>query len=205
VFEQTRKLLEQYLYLIENEAYSTKLAIHQLQEVRARLRQLEACYEAIQSGVNAILPEPAEVREGRTTNHFHVFTETGAAEPDPTRIATLPPQQHDNVVMLVEYFYYASHRVIDIVNDGLRHLPGLIRIRADGITTVRNHLIEHVRHKGGNTVYSFSLSVSGPRLRPISWSKDPPASRDEGLWANAHEFESILRHSLEAGIAYHEA
>ena len=200
MFESSRILVETYLFRLQ--PAGSKLALHQMQEVRARLRQLDYCYGQIRNLSRELMPEPTRRQGGKTTNQIHLFADTAPAEVNPARLGLLETQNYDPLIILVENFYYSSHRIIDILNDGIRFLPGLIRVRAYGVTTVRNHLIEHVRGKGGNTVYSFSLNVSGPRLRPLSWSKDEKGSRDEGLWKNADEFRASLNKSLEAGIAH---
>ena len=176
-----------------------------LQELRGRLRQLEHSHKTISTISSEILPAPSMYGSGGKTNQILVFRENAPAEEDPNRISSLPIQNQDLLIVFLEQFYASSHRAMDLINDSLGELPGLTKVRAKGITLVRNHLIEHTRKKGGQPVYAYSLSVSGPRLRPVSWSKNEPASKDEGLWSNADEFESSLNKSFKAGIEHYDA
>ncbi len=201
MFENSRELLEKYFY--KTQASCSLNGTHVLQELRGRLRQLQYSYETVTTLSKKLLPTPSDYGPDGKTNYVLIFLENAPAEENPSRLASLPIGDQDLLIIHLEQFYSSSHRIMDLVNDSLGELPGLTKIKAKGVTIARNHLIEHTRKKGGQPVYTYSLSISGPRLRPVSWSKNNPASKDEGLWANADEFQTNLNASLISGLTRH--
>jgi hypothetical protein len=201
MFEQCRASLEQYVVALRRKAMM-KWADHLLQEVRARLRQLQWIHARLlqleqqeqEDGLKTIPPghpKPDVFKQ--------VFLEKSATKSEPEIEAQLPFQRNDELRVLLEAFYYSAHRVRDILRDHESDLPGIAGFEAKGIRDVRNHLVEHPSRDKGVLVYSTACGGPvGPQLRLIRWSLDPPGTEDQGLHHNAKEFE----HGLEICLSH---
>lgn len=200
MFENSRKFLETYFFKAKKSGALTDRTTHVLLELRGRLRQLQYSYKKIRGLSDNLLAEQELTNPG--TTHILVYVEQGDPEESPDRIAKISPLPQDELIVLLESFYYSAHRCVDLVNDHRKHLPGLGRVKAKGIVDARNHLIEHTNKKNGNPVFSFQTGPSGPRLRALSWSKFDSSSNDPGLWANADEFQDKIEASLRGGIEH---
>ncbi len=84
---------------------------------------------------------------------------------------------------LLEAFYSGAHRIQKL----MREVLGKPHKGSMGITTVRNHLVEH---PSTGSLYSFGYSTNGPVVKPIQ--RGQPEWIDAGLFANAEEFVTSL-------------
>lgn len=202
-FAACRLALEQYAERLRSVTMSTR-ADHLIQEVRARLRQLEWLYSRLLQ-IEASIDESARssLPDGgaSTARIKHVFTEASARTSDSAVQASLPFQPSDELRLLLEAFYYSAHRVRDILRDHSDDLPGLSRFDAKGIRDVRNHLVEHPGRAKGVLVPSAACGGPvGPQLRLLRWSLDSPGTHDKGLPVNTHEFLSALHRVLQSAL-----
>jgi hypothetical protein len=203
MFEKSRVELERYGIAASKNGLS-KRADHVLQEVRARLRQLQWLHARlvrldaeVEAQARAELPADAP----RQSVVKVLSRESSVAGSDTSELATFPFQPIDELSILLEAFYYSAHRVLDLLHDNRDHLPGMGRVNAAGVRDARNHLVEHPNKAGGVHFYSVAAGGPvGPQLRPIRWSEDPPGTKDQGLHANAREFEQALQRCLTRAI-----
>jgi hypothetical protein len=204
MFDHCRVTFEQYVVALRKKGM-TKRTDHLLQEVRARLRQLQWLHarllqlereleeEALNSGPPGAA-RPAVLKQ--------VFHEASAADSDPQIQSQHLFQKSDELRVLLETFYYSAHRVRDILRDHESELPGLGSFEAKGIRDVRNHLVEHPSRDKGVLVYSTACGGSvGPQLRLLRWSLDPPGTQDQGLHYNAKEFVDALETWLSRAVS----
>jgi hypothetical protein len=203
MYEQCRVDLERYGAALDERGMS-KRAEHVLQEVRARLRQLQwlharliALDAVVEAQAVAELP-PGSPRPGVMKV---LSMESSVSRSDTPELATLPFRRLGELSILLEVFYYSAHRVLDLLSDNREHLPGMGRVNAAGVRDARNHLVEHPNRAGGVHFYSVAAGGPvGPQLRPIRWSEDPPGTKDPGLHANAREFEQALQGCLTRAV-----
>jgi hypothetical protein len=204
MFEQCRASLEQYIVALRQKTM-TKRGDHLLQEVRARLRQLQWLHarllhlerELEEEGLKTSSPE-----HRRPKVFKQIFHEESGTKSNPQIQAQLPFQRIDELRVLLEAFYYSAHRVRDILRDQESDLPGVPGFEAKGVRDVRNHLVEHPGRDKGVLVYSTACGGPvGPQLRLLRWSLDPPGTQDQGLHHNAKEFEHALEVCLSRAIS----
>lgn len=204
MFEQCRASLEQYVVALRQKGM-TKRADHLLQEVRARLRQLQWLHARLLQLEGELQDEGLKtLPEGhpRPDVFKQVFHEVSAAKVDPPIQAQHPFEKSDELRVLLEAFYYSAHRVRDILRDHEPDLPGLSSFEAKGVRDVRNHLVEHPSKDKGVLVYSTACGGPvGPQLRLLRWSLDPPGTEDQGLHHNANEFEHALESCLSRAVS----
>jgi hypothetical protein len=200
-FADCRLALERYAERLRAVKMSDR-ANHLLQEVRARLRQLDWLYSRLME-IEASIDRSARSSspDGRATNARikHVFTEASAHTSDSAVQANLSFQPSDELRLLLEAFYYSAHRVRDILRDHKTDLPGLSAFEAVGVRDVRNHLVEHPSRAKGVLVPSVACGGPvGPQLRLLRWSLDSSGMHDRGLPANAQEFLVALHRVLQS-------
>lgn len=164
--------------------------LRQFEWVYARLMQIEVeLTEAALKSTPPGAPKPVVIKQ--------VFTETSAKTSDPAVQAQLPFQLSDELHVLLEAFYYAAHRVRDILRDHRTDLPGITGFEAVGVRDARNHLVEHPSRKNGVLVPSVACGgPTGPQLRLLRWSLDPAGTHDQGLPFNAPQFTDALHSCL---------
>jgi hypothetical protein len=199
-FEQVRLLVERYYCDLLVRGTSTR-AEHLLQEVRARLRQLQWIHSRLlqleaQLIANA---QRTQLEEGSNARIILMFSEAVRPDCGTMHHSHILSETQDELWVLLESFYYSAHRVRDILRDNGKLLPGLNSFEAIGIRNVRNHLVEHPTRKSGVIVFSFKCGGPvGPQLRPMRWSLDPLGTIDNGLHKNTEEFLSSLEQVLTA-------
>ena len=197
MFERCRELLERYHASLLGRG-ATRQAKHLLLELRPRLRQLDWIYDRLLEIEAEILEEQRQM-QGVPKEDGVLVIYSDTASPDP-KFSNTPKYAHDELHILLEAFYYSAFRVQGIFNGNKDSLPGVPKFDAVSVRNVRNHLVEHPGGKSGVIVSSHICGPSGPRLRPVRWSLDPPGTQDDGLRPNAAEFEAALRGALESAL-----
>jgi hypothetical protein len=182
MFEQCRTSLEQYIVALRQKTM-TKRGDHLLQEVRARLRQLQWLHARLLQLERELQEEDLKTFPEHQRPEWlkQVFHEESGKKSDPSIMAENPFQRIDELRVLLEAFYYSAHRVRDILRDHDSDLPGVTGFEAKGVRDARNHLVEHPGRKKGILVYTTACGGPvGPQLRPLRWSLDPPGTQDHG-------------------------
>jgi hypothetical protein len=204
VLEKARVLLERYFILLTKRG-TTQRTRHLVGEMRARLRDAQYLYDRILELEPAIArlwlrADPgANLRTSILSKAINIELR-GSLHPD--SVTVLPGfSSDDEIRLLLESFYHSAARVADILRDSKQAFPGIGRLEAKGIREVRNHLVQHPTRHRGVPVYSMAVGGPiGPQLKPVRYSEDPEGTLDQGLLANAAEFELTLEHALELGI-----
>jgi hypothetical protein len=191
MFADCRSSLEAYAQALLRKRM-TQRADHLLQEVRARLRQLQWLHDRLLLIENELQQQtldemPADAPKPDVLKQL--FTEQSVRKSDPGHEAQLQPQKSDELRVLLEAFYYSAHRIRDILRDHKDDLPGVGGFECSGVRDVRNHLVEHPSRAKGVLVFSAACGGPvGPQLRLLRWSLDPIGTEDQGLHHNAREF-----------------
>jgi hypothetical protein len=204
-FADTIVLVERY-YWKHRRASTIGFDAQRALEIRLRLRQLSFLYTHIDSEQNQAMAPMERARGPRTDGEVRIVVVTPLTEPaDPDLAGYELPSRFggpDRLQLYAEAFYYIAHRILVLIRQSPKGLPGLQSFKADGVSRVRNNLLEHAHKKGGATIPSFSVSsAAGTRLRPVMQDDDPDRYVDEGLPANAREFRDNLTQVLLAAIA----
>src|SRR5262245_30959232 len=145
MFADCRSLLEAYAQALLRRGM-TQRAGHLIQELRARLRQLQWLYDRLLTLESDLQQEAfAEMSPDtpKPTVLKQLFTEQSVRRSDPELQAQLQAQKSDELRVLLEAFYYSAHRVRDILRDHKADLPKIVGFECSGIRDVRNHLVEH--------------------------------------------------------------
>jgi hypothetical protein len=202
VFQHAIELLDEYYRQHANDTIGA-FDSHLVQEIRARLRQLEHLYAEVVARQQQLLdgegaktgPQPAD------TNRIILYTHLGTPPPVNPAPEVLPLTTQERVLLAGEAFYYLAHRVRTILEQGRGGLPGMRSLRSQGVVRVRNNLLEHANKKGGTSVFSFSVSSPvGLRLRPLAVKGTPQPYVDEGILWNANEFRTDLEDALRDAL-----
>lgn len=207
MFENPRRLFDRY-YCKHVDAKTPGFDEHLASEARVRLCQVHELYNRLVRLEKDLLEgemraDPPPSAPGMAKIILHDVAKPVCDQPDPP---LRPFTSADEVRISLEAFYYNANRVRDLFQDGAGGLPGLQTFEAAGVRDVRHHLVEHPTRNKGVKVMSIALGGPvGPQLKPMTWSKDPPGTLDNGLYANAREFcsalESSLLRALGAGAA----
>ncbi len=99
------------------------------------------------------------------------------------------------IELLTENFYRIAFRLSKIIEK----LPGLGKLKSNGVRDVRNNLIEHPEAKDIQVILqSFSLGnkESGPIIKAIRYSDQTEIFPDKGLYFNAEEIKTNLEKVL---------
>lgn len=199
-FSSTIRLLDQY-YWRHARQKTPGFGMHQLLELRERLKQLSYLHLNIIAGQEQLLQDHEAKNGPRKPNQnlVLVFASIGL----PSDAADVSGSERfttqDELKLHLETFYYIAHRIKVILQKAGGALPQLDSFEAIGITRVRNNLLEHANQKGGRIVYSFSVSnAAGARLRPVGMLGDADTFVDPGFPSNASEFKQNLERLLTA-------
>jgi hypothetical protein len=176
-----RKKLEEFydLVIARGASDATK---HFLQEARARLRDQQWLEQRI-GELDKLLEQEGRAGNKNLPNNARVllvFTEGDGK--DANWRAEHPAQTSDQCRMLVEGYYNSAHRVRDLLSDVFKTLK-LQKVKAMGVTIVRNHLITHPDDNGGVPVFSVKTGGPvGPQVRPVRWSniRTRPVAKTRG-------------------------
>ena len=160
-------------------------------EILSRLRQLTWLYGEIQR-LETVYWAAYHTQHGEfqpDTNYVIVFFASEIPKILPAEFSV-----EDQLRVLVESFYYISHRLVTILDQCQAQLPGLKPVKAAAIRRVRNNLIEHANKSGGRFAYWFSISnASGVRLRSAAPSDAGDTFLDEGIHRNAKDLDAELK------------
>src|SRR5262245_1846803 len=167
-------------------------------ELLSRIRQLDWLYDEVVELERQywLLEEKRRGPRRADTNWINVFVSSGI----PTAVeSTLSIE--DRLRVLVESFYYLAHRLLVILDQCSKALPGSTTIQALAVRRIRNNLIEHA-NKTGRVTYTFSISnVAGVRLRSIGKVGEPDTFLDSGIHTNAMELRDQLDAMLRSAVA----
>lgn len=204
-FDTAIELLDRYFWWAKT-VVPAELDHHVVNEIRDRLRQLNHLYDEIVRLENGLLAENEAEHGTREAdeNRIVMFTNLALpADPDKASEYSISPLSDAEVLRTsVEAFYYLAHRISVIVRQCGWALPQLKPLDANGVTRVRNNLIEHANRKDGIRVLSFSVSnASSTRLRPVTHSTHEAGYVDEGFVTNATEFRDGMVAMFEATLS----
>lgn len=187
-FQRSIELGAQYIrqYTPTKTSFDPEVA----KELLARLRQLEWLYTKVLNLEQQLIDDWQHNHGALQPGHNVVLVYLAKDVPDnPDAPFTI----QEELRVLAESFYHCAHRLLVILDQCARVLPGLRPISASGVRRVRNNLIEHANKKGGRPSYTFSVSnAAGIRLRSAARIDEPETYLDEGLRANAKELYSEL-------------
>lgn len=110
----------------------------------------------------------------------------------------------DEGIVFAEAFYFFAWRIICIVSNETKSLPGLkgLKKKAKGVVLVRNCLIEHPE-KAKEKIFIVSHSwgkKDGPKLKVARPPGQTFEIKDSGFWINAQEFKDGLEELLQKAI-----
>lgn len=75
-------------------------------------------------------------------------------------------QAWDEVLLFTEMFYFIAWRLVDILTKrGALSFPGFSKLRARGVTLVRNHLLQHPEKHGEIFQQRLMVTNAGPGLK----------------------------------------
>jgi len=145
-----------------------------------RARALEVCQRFVR--LDKILNEVQHWQD--------VGTQRSPPIPIEAKIAAI-----DEAQFFTETFYYFAHRALKIVIG----LPSLEKVKARGVTIIRNKLLEHPEGQDSRTFTpSFRLGPPcGPVLKGLRESFELGGHGDPGLFSNADEFIASLDNQLK--------
>jgi hypothetical protein len=204
MLSHARELFEDYYRLLASREISAR-GQHLIGEVRARLRDAQYQYSFLLGYEAALLrlegvSEAQSIRSSLAAKRLHI--ELSPPRSADARTTLQGYSSDDEFRTTLEKFYWGAARVRDIMRDSPKELPELHRFEAKGVRDVRNHLVQHPTKNLGVPVYSFAYGgPAGPQLKPVRFSGDPPGSLDEGLAANAAEFERNIESTLAGAIS----
>src|SRR5205823_5353331 len=111
MFESSRQLFEIYFFRLVQRGAGAP-AVHLSQDIRAHLRRLYWIHEQACALNRKLLPQAITyTADGSSQSNILLFLDNGVPEKNPLRIATLPPQDEDQLLVFVESFYHTAHRV----------------------------------------------------------------------------------------------
>lgn len=159
-------------------------------ELMTRIRQLDWLFDQI-TALEDEFWRRHEVKHGVTppgSNIVRIYMSSDV----PRDISPILPLE-EQLRLQVECFYYVAQRLLNILDQCQKQLPGLRRIAAKGTRRVRNNLIEHANKDGGRPSYSFSISrQAGIRLRSAAFTDEPDVYVDQGIHFNVTELRDQL-------------
>ncbi|HEY2281630.1 MAG TPA: hypothetical protein VGI00_24995 [Streptosporangiaceae bacterium] len=190
-------------------------------EVSGRLRQLDRILAHLHDAIGATKPDPIEAQQKmqwRRDNHHRLTSGEITQEefiqgsitttPDPMTLI----DNWDDVEIFTEAFYFCAWRMIEVLNgSGPYSFPKLHKVKANAVTIVRNHLIQHPEKvkEGQNFTLGLVVLDSGPVLRSLgavahgdTGQIDPlPESKDQGLFVAADELRADLLSCLDQALS----
>ncbi|WP_025414186.1 hypothetical protein [Gemmatirosa kalamazoonensis] len=176
-------------------------------ELRVRLRQAKFLYEQAMEVHDRLWDaqkQPNDEEEGVQRVAIHTEPYDQLPQLPPGLIATIfgdqPFAEDEAVRTYAESFYYIAHRILVVLRQCGAGLPGVGRVRAEGVGRVRNNVLEHSNKPGGNQIVSTVISVSGPRLGSLRRASAPASFNDAGLPDNACEFVTSLIDALKSAL-----
>jgi hypothetical protein len=190
-------------------------------EVTERLRQLDVIIRLLQSAINNVTPDRAEMQRIETSIEANLLRlQSGEitveeyielVHPAPSNAAKLI-ESWDLISIYTEAFYFWAWRLREILNNRTEpyRFPDLGQIDARLITLVRNNLIEHPESAGSRDfTLGLVITSSGPVLRSLgvvvrdgTGRIEPLAeSKDQGLFAAAEELREELNRKINNAVA----
>lgn len=187
-------------------------------EVRDRLSQLDLVLEFLAAAIARTRPDPKRMEATFARMHeLRAPLEAGELSVK-DYAAALPAMAPDEVTgslraweeirFFTEAFYFVAWRLVEVMGSkGPFEFPGLRCLRAPGVRTVRNQLIQHPEKKGGVlSPLHLTLTDEGPVLRTTTMvveigsglTRPDDESLDHGLYANVRELHAALQRRLEA-------
>jgi hypothetical protein len=151
-------------------------------EVSARLEQLDIVLDYLEVAVRR--REELADGGGSAREHFRAW---------------------DEIVLFSEAFYFVAWRLYDVLRrKGDHKFPGMRGLKVNGITAVRNQLIEHPEHTSKLFTPSFGLTDEGLVIKGLRTISDEtrrtvstPENIDHGLLANATELRDAIIDRLD--------
>jgi len=204
-FSATQKAFWRYwetLQMRKDERLTEKVN-HYSMEVLSRLSQLDLLLNKVK-----LLEKDAEFRRqsniGKKPLHLQWIESLESSQNDynafplteeivDSLVNDSDVEQVLEIEVYTEAFYYFAHRLLKII----QYYPGLEKFKAQGVTLVRNHLIEHPHGTDGVSAPSFGYGdTNGPAVKPGSFVGDERKIFDAGLYKNAEEFRTNLNAEL---------
>jgi hypothetical protein len=203
-FDEAVRLLDRY-YWRHRRAGTAGFDASRVLEIRLRLRQLSFLHAQAEAEEKEAMTAWERAQGQRREGEVRIFVIAPLTEPGDPDVGDyeLPSRfvGPDRLQLYGEAFYYVAHRILVLIRQSPDGLPGLQGLKADGVSRVRNNLLEHANKKGGSSVASFSISsAAGMRLRPVVADHNADSYLDEGLRANAREFRDNLTRKLSAAL-----
>lgn len=192
-------------------------------EVRNRLEQLDIVLDHLGSAVRLVSPDPEQARKGWAWMEEAIPRLEAGEITEDEYVAGFPTwdflQTDEGVHAVVrawaevhlftEAFYLVAWRLITALRlGGGKGFPGFAGLRSQGITYVRNHLIEHPERHGSAFRQHLVLTDVGPVLKSTSvvvrsgtGRVEPESdSLDRGLLTNAQELHDELVKRLTGAL-----
>ena len=117
----------------------------------------------------------------------------------------------ESIGLFTEAFYFFGWRLIEVLNGhGEYRFPNLERMQtAEGVGSVRNHLIQHPEKKEKNFAQGLVVTNSGPVLRSREAIIDGATgevrpsddTRDRGLYVTAAKLRDEMQRKFEKAVA----
>jgi hypothetical protein len=160
-----------------NSALSAEMPRFELDPKTEQLRMVHGDRVLFETQLNRANPD-VPVRQTSST-HLMAYTSGAPVPGEPSARTELKRE----LAELVERYYYSAHRLLKVA----QRLPGLKNVKCKEMILVRNKLVEHADH---GDPYTFGVTPSGPRVRPVSvgirqWT-------DPGLLPNTESFVRAL-------------